>query len=101
MRRGERSTIISDNETNFVGAEKEFAEYVAALNKEGIEESLIQRGVRWKFNPPAAPHFGGAWEQLVKSCKKAMYAVLGSGSVTEDVLSTTMCSVEQTSNSKR
>ena len=76
--RGDKpSTIISDNGTNFVGAGREFAEYVAAWNKERIEEHLIQRGIRWKFVPPAAPHFGGALEQLVRSCKKAMYAVLG------------------------
>ena len=94
-RRGKPNTIISDNGTNFVGAEREFTEYVAAWNKEGIEEHLIQRGIRWKFNPPAAPHFGGVWERLVRSCKKAMYAVLGNRSVTEDVLSTTMCIVER------
>ena len=76
-RRGKISTIISDNGTNFVGAEREFTEYVAAWNKEGIEERLIQRGIRGKFNPPAAPHFGGVWERLVRNCKKAMYAVLG------------------------
>ena len=99
-RRGKPNTIISDNGTNFVGAEREFAEYVAEWNKEGIEEHLIQRGIRWKFNPPAAPHFGGVWERLVRSCKKAMYAVLGNRSVTEDVLSTTMCIVEQTLNAR-
>ena len=93
-RRGKPSTRISDNGTNFVGAEREFAEYVAAWNKERIEEHLIQQGIRWNFNPPAAPHFGGVWERLVRSCKKAMYAVLGNRSVTEDVLSTTMCIVE-------
>ena len=47
-RRGKPSTIISDNGTNFVGAEREFAEYVAAWKKEGIQEHLIQRGIRWK-----------------------------------------------------
>ena len=30
---GKPSTIISDNGTNIVGAEREFAEYVAAWNK--------------------------------------------------------------------
>ena len=90
-RRGKPNTIISDNGTNFVGAEIEFAEFVAAWNKEGIEEHLIQRGIRWKFNTPAAPHFGGVWGRLVRSCKKAMYAALGNRSVTEDVISTTMC----------
>ena len=99
-RRGKPSKIISYNGTNFVGAEREFAEYVAAWNKERIEEHLIQQGIRWKFNPPAAAHFGGVWERLVRSCKKAMYAVLGNRSVTEDILSTTMCIVEQTLNAR-
>ena len=81
-------------------AEKELAEYIAAWNRVRIEEHLIQQGIRWKFNPPAAPHFGGVWERLVRSCKKAMYAVLGNRSVTEDVLSTTMCLVEQTLNAR-
>ena len=89
------STIISDNGTNFVAAEQEFTEYVAAWNKEGTAENLMKRGVRWKVKPPTAPHFGGLWEWLVRSCKKTMYTVLGSRSVTEDVLSTTMCFCEQ------
>ena len=99
-RRGKPSTIISDNGRNFVGAEREFAEYFAVWNKEGIEEHLIQRGIRWKFNPPAAHHFGGVWERLVRSCKKAMYAVFANRSVTEDVLPTTICIVEQKLNAR-
>ena len=71
-RRGKPNTIISDKGTKFVGAEREFAEYVAAWNKECIEEHLIQRGIRWKINPPAAAHFRGVWGRLVRSCKKAM-----------------------------
>ena len=89
VRRGKPSTIISDNGTNFVGAEREFEEYVAMWNKEGIEEHLIQRGIRWKINPTAAPHSGVVWERIVRSCQKTMYALLGNRSVTEDVFSTT------------
>ena len=100
-RRGKPVKMISDNGTNFVGAERELAEYIAAWNKMRIEEHLIQQGIRWKFNPPAAPHFEGVWERLVRSCKKAIYAVLGNRSVTEDVLSTRMCLVEQTLNARR
>ena len=99
-RRGKQNTIISDNGTHFVGAEREFAEYVTAWKKDGIEENLFQRGITWKFNPPASPHFGGVWERLVRSCKKAKYAILGNKSVTEGVLSTTMCIVEQTLNAR-
>ena len=76
-RTGKKCKIVGDNGTDFVEAEREFAEYVVAWNKEGIEEHLHQRGIRWKFNPPAASQFRGAWERLVRSCKKAMYSVLG------------------------
>ena len=82
-RRGKPVKMISDNGTNFIRAEKELAEFIAAWNKVRIEEHLIQQGIRWKFNPPAAPHFRGVWERLVRSCKKAMYAVLGNRSVTD------------------
>ena len=58
-RRGKSSTIINGNGTNFVEAEREFAEYVSAQNKEQIKEHLTQQGIRWKFNPTAAPQFGG------------------------------------------
>ena len=91
--RGKPVKMISDNVTNFVGAERKLAAYIAAWNKEQIEEHLSQQEIRWKFNQPAAPHFGGVWERLVRSCKKAMYAVLGNRSVTEDVLATKMCFV--------
>ena len=57
-RRGKPNTIISDNGTNFVGAEREFAEYVAAWNKEGVEEILVQRGIRWKINPDGSSSVG-------------------------------------------
>ena len=45
-RRGKPVKMISDNGTNFVGAEKELAEYIAAWNKRQIEEHLIQQGIR-------------------------------------------------------
>ena len=99
-RRGKPVKMVSDNETIFVGAERELAEYIAAWNKDRIEEHLIQQGIRWKFNPTAAPHFGGVWERLVRCCKKALYVVLGNQSITADVLSTTMCFVEQTLNAR-
>ena len=74
-RRGKPRTIISDNGTNFVGANKEMRAYIAEWNEQAIEERLLQEEIDWKFNPPAAPHFGGVWERLVRSCKKATYAL--------------------------
>ena len=53
-----------------------------------------------KVQPTRSTSFCGVWERLVRSCKKAMYAVLGNRSVTDDVLSTTICIAEQTLNAK-
>ena len=54
-----------------------------------------------EVQPPATPHIWSVWERLVRSGKKATYAVCGNRSVTEEVLSTTMCVVEQTLNARR
>ena len=99
-RRGKPVNMISDNRTNFVRAEKELARYIAAWNKEQIEKHLTQQGIRLKFNPLAAPQFRALWEKLVRSCMKAVYAVLGNRPVTEDVLSNTMCLVQHTLNAR-
>ncbi len=100
-RRGRLKVIWSDNGTNFVGASKELREFIRALNKDVIEASLAQEDLTWKFNPPAAPHFGGVWERPVRrSCKKVMYSVLGSRRLTDEVLTTTMAIVEQVLNAR-
>ena len=99
-RRGKPATILSDYGTNFVGAAKEMRDCINAWNQSDIETSLVQKDIKWKFNPPGAPLFGGIWERLVRSCKKAMITVLDGRSLTDDVLITTMCSVEQMFNAR-
>ena len=99
-RRGCPSTIISDNGTNFVGAAKEMKTFIDEWDKAKIESDLAQKKINWKFNPPGAPHFGGIWERLVRSCKKVMLAILDNRNLTDEVLSTTMCLVEQTLNAR-
>ena len=99
-RRGKPKTIVSDNGSNFVGSARELREYIDSWNKSQMGEILASKGIIWKFNPPSAPHFGGVWERLVRSCKKAMFAILGSRSLTDETLITTMCLVEQTPNAR-
>ena len=99
-RKGKPATILSDNGTNFVGAAKEMRDCINAWNLSDIEMSLAQKDIKWKLNTPRAPHFGGIWARLVRSCKKAMIAVLDGRSLTDDVLITTMCLVEQTLNAR-
>ena len=99
-RRGYPKTIISDNGTNFVGAAKELKAFMDEREKAKIESNLAQKKIVLKFNPPGAPHFSGICERLVQSCKKVRIAILDNRSFTDEVLSTTMCRVEQTLNAR-
>ena len=98
-RRGTPSVIWSDNGTNFVGAEKKIIKSIKNWNEQA-PAILVHKRITWKFNPPATPHQGGSWERLVRSCKRVFYAILGNQKVTEDVLVTTFCLVEQTLNAR-
>ena len=57
-------------------------------------------GITWKFNPPAAPHFGGSCERLIKPFKDAFYKVIGTTILSEETLSTFTCEVEAVMNSR-
>jgi chloramphenicol 3-O-phosphotransferase len=99
-RRGKPQRILSDNGTNFVGANRELRECLQNWNKGKINEEMVQQEVEWHFNPPAAPHFGGVWERLVQSCKRAIRAVVGKQTLTDEVLLTVMAEVEALLNSR-
>ena len=54
--------MYSDNGTNFKGADKELKSLISQLGTDKIKESSANKGIQWHFNPPLAPHFGGAHE---------------------------------------
>jgi len=61
-KRGPPKEIWSDRGTNFVGANRELKGAIA--HWETIERQLQQKGIKWIFQPPAAPHMSGVWERL-------------------------------------
>jgi hypothetical protein len=99
-RRGKPQRILSDNGTNFVGANRELRECLQNWNKGKIHDEMVQQEIEWHFNPPAAPHFGGVWERLVQSCKRAIRVVVGKQILTDEVLLTVMAEVEALLNSR-
>ncbi len=100
-RGGTPSFVLSDNGTNFVGAEKEICQKVQELDKQKIVETTSQRQlIHWKFNPPSAPHFGGVFESMVKSAKKAIRAILGDAAITDEELVTAIAGAEGLINSR-
>ncbi|GFY05440.1 integrase catalytic domain-containing protein [Trichonephila clavipes] len=79
-RRGRPIQIHSDNGRNFVGANNELRKILKALFKGKMEEImdfLSKEQIKWNFNPPSAPHFGGLWEAGVKSLKYYLKRVIG------------------------
>ncbi|XP_026112361.1 uncharacterized protein LOC113091129 [Carassius auratus] len=98
-RRGTPSEIISDQGTNFRGAETELREAFKEMEPR-LQEQLASYQITFRMNPPAAPHFGGAWEREIRSVKSALRVVIGSQSVPEDVLQTVLIEVEGILNSK-
>ncbi len=78
-RRGPVSSLMSDNGTNFTGANKELKQSLAALNNGKIQGALIQDGIKWSFNTPAASHQGGIWERLIRSVKQALFCCWAAG----------------------
>ena len=70
-RRGLPTDVISDNGGNLVGGNKELQGLVQQLEKDRIEDSTANKWIKWHFNPPLAPHFGGVHESMIKSAKRA------------------------------
>ena len=100
-RRGTPSYVVSDNGTNFVGAERELRELVEALDQDEIlQKTCRYHQIDWKFNPPSAPHFGGVFDARIKSAKRALRAILRDADVTDEELQTAMCGAESLLNSR-
>ena len=99
-RRGQPLEFISDNGTNFVGASRELAEAWEAIDKQRLAEEFTTPRLAWKFIPPGGPHFGGCWERLVRSVKKAMSEIRMSRLPTDEVLTTALTEIEAMLNSR-
>lgn len=101
-RRGLPVKMLSDNGTNFIGADKELKELVKVLvqDKDKILDNTANKGIDWQFNPPLAPHWGGVHETLIKTAKRAIYAVLKNADITDEELSTAISGAEGLMNSR-
>ncbi len=98
-RRGKPYELLSDQGTNFKGGSKELEDTFHQLQP-NLREQLAKEKIRFKFNPPSAPHFGGSWEREVRSVKTALRTTLGAQTVTEEVLRTILIEVENVLNSR-
>ena len=99
-RRGQVKEIRSDNGTNFTGAERELRVMIEGWNQATIHEELLQKGIQWYFNPPAASHHGGAWERMIRSTRKILGSLVKEQTLDDESLQTLMCEVESIINGR-
>ena len=99
-RRGPVTRIWSDNGSNLVATERELREALSRYNEDEVKRALSSRGIEWTFHPPHASHFGGVWERLIRSVRRALNAACLAQVSTDDTLQTLFCEAETVINSR-
>ena len=99
-RRGQVEEIRSDNGTNFTSGERELRESIQAWNHDKINEAMLQKNIKWSFNPPYGSHHGSVWERCIRSVRRILRALLQEQTTDDEGLSTLMCEVESILNSR-
>ncbi|XP_036346940.1 uncharacterized protein LOC118756280, partial [Rhagoletis pomonella] len=93
--------MVSDNGTNFVGAEKVLRnKYEQCMADDALQSFFADSNIEWHFNPPTAPHMGGYWETGIKRIKYHLKRVLGDTFLSYEDFSTLLTEVEACVNSR-
>ena len=99
-RRGHPRKMLSDNGTNLRGSDKALKAALRELSQDDFIAELTPKAIEWHFNPPSAPHMGGAWQMLVRSVKIALKESLKEQNPTEETLLTVLTEAEALLNSR-
>lgn len=91
------SVVISDNGTNFRGAER----FLNDIKDEPEVMSYMQdNNILWKFNTPRSPWSGGFFERLIGCVKSSLHKALYKKRVSFVELHTLLCEIECVVNSR-
>ena len=61
---------------------------------------MLQKSIKWNFNPPCGSHHGGIWERCIRSLRKILRAPLQEQTADDEGLATLMCEVESILNNR-
>ena len=99
-RRGPPKSILSDNGSNFIGADLELKCALDRLNQEQITDKLRLSGIEWNFNPPHASHRGGVWERIIRTIRRLLTSLVREQTLTDEVLHTVLTNIEYIINDR-
>ncbi|CAK1585754.1 unnamed protein product [Parnassius mnemosyne] len=101
-RRGLPDLIRSDCGTNYKGTDRYLKEVIEFLSSHRtyLGNAMSKRGIQWKFDPPACPHWGGIFEAVVKVAKTHLRRDIGEAILTFEELATVFCKIEAVLNSR-
>ena len=85
-RRGIPSLVLSDNAKTFKSAE--------------LKNFVTSRGMKWRYNVPRAPWWGGFFERMVRSVKRCLKKTLRNARLTYEELLTLLIQIEGVLNSR-
>ena len=89
-RRGCPKMMLSDNGANFLATERELRQAVFTLQQSTVGSELAARGIKWRFNPPRAAHFGGVFERMVRAMNQVLQTTLYRADLTDEELNTAL-----------
>ena len=92
--------LLSDNGSQMVGAERELSLMIEGWDKTKLSEYCADRGMKWQFTTPLAPHQNGCSEALVKSTKSALKKAIGKAVLTPFELYTCLLEVANLLNER-
>ncbi|XP_061726521.1 uncharacterized protein LOC133532048 [Cydia pomonella] len=99
-RRGWPSNFFSDNGTNLRGANTELKNAIKEINNEDLKKEAANNRAQWTFVPPRTPHWGGAWERLIRTVKVSLGVILKERAPKDEVLLTLLAEVENMVNGR-
>ncbi len=106
-RRGPVRQMRSDRGTNFIGAERELKLALEEMDHRRLQEISSKEFnadwlIRWKWNPPAASHMGGAWERQIRTVRSILSSLIRDygHALNDESLRTLMTEVECMVNSR-
>ena len=92
-------------EGNFIGTENEYSKEFSNTYHQKLSEFLQTKDcdwITWEKNPPYSSHVGGVWEQMIKSVRNVLNALLKehSNRLIEEQLRTFMTEAKAIVNSR-